>query len=86
MLETRRNLHGILEVYVSFVGQDKRLDTWVKESDVGELLSNEATNWHPNGNLAVGKPTSEVRRNTALTPFTRTDGLGCSNIDTNART
>lgn len=28
--------HDQPEVYVSFIGEDKRLDTWVLESQVGE--------------------------------------------------
>jgi hypothetical protein len=26
----------VREAYISFLGEDKRLDTWIRESDVGE--------------------------------------------------
>ena len=35
ILEARTTKSGNREVYVSFVGSDKRLDAWVKESEVG---------------------------------------------------
>jgi histone acetyltransferase MYST1 len=37
VLETRPSKSGEIEAYVSFVGQDKRLDTWVRARDIGEL-------------------------------------------------
>ncbi|WWC62978.1 uncharacterized protein I303_105576 [Kwoniella dejecticola CBS 10117] len=43
ILDTRVNKVGVREAYVSFIGQDKRLDAWVKESDVGsEVTQSEA--------------------------------------------
>nr|XP_019045211.1 hypothetical protein I302_05599 [Kwoniella bestiolae CBS 10118]OCF24141.1 hypothetical protein I302_05599 [Kwoniella bestiolae CBS 10118] len=36
VLNTRVNKTGVREAYISFVGQDKRLDLWVREDEVGE--------------------------------------------------
>lgn len=34
ILDTRSSKHGAREAYISFVGEDKRLDAWVRETDV----------------------------------------------------
>ncbi|RSH90756.1 hypothetical protein EHS25_009931 [Saitozyma podzolica] len=36
VLDTRVVKNGVREAYISFLGEDKRLDTWIRESDVGE--------------------------------------------------
>ena len=38
VLDIRSTKHGAQEVYISFAGADKRLDTWLKESEVGGLV------------------------------------------------
>lgn len=38
MLNVRPAKHGGQEVYVTFQGQDKRLDTWISEAEVGEQV------------------------------------------------
>ncbi|WVQ84256.1 hypothetical protein IAT38_006408 [Cryptococcus sp. DSM 104549] len=39
LLDIRVTKAGTCEAYVTFVGQDKRLDAWVPESEIGELVS-----------------------------------------------
>ncbi|WRT66750.1 uncharacterized protein IL334_003713 [Kwoniella shivajii] len=41
ILDTRlsKNENGLKEAYISFLGQDKRLDIWIKESQVGEEVN-----------------------------------------------
>ena len=35
LLDLRTNRHQNREAYISFVGEDKRLDVWVREGDMG---------------------------------------------------
>lgn len=42
MLNVRKGRHGGQEAYISFKGQDKRLDTWVPETEIGEQVIEEA--------------------------------------------
>lgn len=51
VLEVRIGKDGVNEAYVSFVGKDKRLDTWVPETDVGQEAETEST---------VGGPSQEA--------------------------
>ncbi|ORX37057.1 acyl-CoA N-acyltransferase [Kockovaella imperatae] len=50
VLDVRITKSGRREVYVSFAGTDKRLDTWVPDSDIGA----EVNNVHLNGSNGVG--------------------------------
>jgi hypothetical protein len=36
ILQTRTGKQGVLEAYISYLGADKRLDTWVTQASVGE--------------------------------------------------
>ncbi|KAK6907883.1 hypothetical protein I203_101884 [Kwoniella mangroviensis CBS 8507] len=38
ILNTRVNKRGIQEAYITFLGQDKRLDLWIKEDELGEEI------------------------------------------------
>lgn len=39
LLNSRIGKHGRREVYIAFVGQDKRLDSWISEAALGEEVA-----------------------------------------------
>lgn len=62
VLESRVGKHGAREAYVSFVGEDKRLDTWVLESQIGEEVgSQESTAGPSQAALLRVRPASDLR-------------------------
>lgn len=38
ILDRRKNKLGVAETYVSYLGEDKRLDEWIKEEHVGQVM------------------------------------------------
>ena len=50
ILETRVGKQGIKEAYISYLGEDKRLDTWVRYDQIGEK---QETSLKPEASLLV---------------------------------
>ncbi|WVQ73501.1 hypothetical protein IAR50_003073 [Cryptococcus sp. DSM 104548] len=42
VLDIRVNRKGARDIYISFPGQDKRLDSWIPENELGELVADDA--------------------------------------------
>ncbi|WWC88288.1 uncharacterized protein L201_003196 [Kwoniella dendrophila CBS 6074] len=79
VLNTRVNKANIKEAYISFAGQDKRLDIWVKEDQIGqEVNSIQATHYHNQASSSTsGGLPEETKRNAEAgpsTPLNRTQG------------
>ncbi|TYJ51504.1 hypothetical protein B9479_007922 [Cryptococcus floricola] len=72
VLDIRANRKGARDVYISFPGQDKRLDSWIPENELGELVTEDAGNTEDHGKrngAASGTPErsfSEVSDNPKL--------------------
>ncbi|WVQ65470.1 uncharacterized protein L199_003646 [Kwoniella botswanensis] len=64
ILNTRVNKIGIQEAYITFLGQDKRLDLWIKEDELGEeiIQAEDGLSTKPiNANTDGHKDTSQIQ-------------------------